>query len=549
MSLRPQEIAPVPAETVRVARAAFPKGTRYLRLRDELGTIYEDALFAPLFPSHGQPAEAPWRLALITVLQFAEGLPDRQAADAVRGRLDWKYLLGLELTDPGFHYSVLSEFRDRLVQGSAEQLLLDALLERCKAVGLVKARGKQRTDSTGVLAAVRALNRLTCVGETLRHALNILAEVVPDWLRAHSVPAWFERYAVRIEEARLPQAPTERDEMAATIGADGVQLLLALYAPTAPLWLREIPAVQILRQIWVQYFYAPAESDGRMRLRSSSDMPPETLTLETPYDPDARFHIKRGHSWTGYTVHLTETCDEDTPHLITQVATTPAATQDVEMTADIHTALAARDLLPAEHFTDTGYVSARHLVASTADHGVELVCPAPPDTSWQTRMAQGFDVLSFAVDWEAKTVTCPQGQHSQQWYTSINEHGKPVNQIVFNKRDCLPCPCRSQCTRSQHNARTIVLRPREEHAALQEARQRQTTTEFKERYHTRAGIEGTISQGTHRGLRRSRYRGLQKTGLQHIATGVAISLQRLDDWWTDTPRARTRTSRFAALAS
>jgi transposase len=168
-------------------------GHQYLRLRDKLGTIYDDARFAALFPAQGRPAEAPWCLALVTVLQFAEGLTDRQAADAVRDRLAWKYLLGLELTDTGFAFSILSDFRARLVAGGAEGHLLDALLDCCKAAGLIRPRGAQRTDSTHVLAAVRSLNRVACVGETLRHALNTLAVVAPDWLRLQAPPAWYER--------------------------------------------------------------------------------------------------------------------------------------------------------------------------------------------------------------------------------------------------------------------------------------------------------------------------------------------------------------------
>src|SRR5947199_5530204 len=154
MSLQPQEIAPIPKETQRVARAAFPKGNIYLRMRDQIGTIFNDPMFTPLFPIRGQPAESPWRLALITVMQFVENLSDRQAADAVRGRIDWKYALSLELTDPGFDASVLSEFRGRLVAGGAEQTLLDTMLARFKERGLLKARGRQRTDSTHVLAAI-----------------------------------------------------------------------------------------------------------------------------------------------------------------------------------------------------------------------------------------------------------------------------------------------------------------------------------------------------------------------------------------------------------
>src|SRR3954470_4251693 len=159
MSLHPAVCAEVPASTVAIARAAFPRGNPYLRVRDALGMVFSDAQFAPLFPSRGQPAEAPWRLALVIVLQFAENLSDRQAADGVRGRIDWKYLLGLELTDPGFDASVLSEFRTRLVTGGAEALLLDTLLTLCRERKLLRPRGRQRTDSTHVLGAVRGLNR------------------------------------------------------------------------------------------------------------------------------------------------------------------------------------------------------------------------------------------------------------------------------------------------------------------------------------------------------------------------------------------------------
>ena len=184
MSLQPQDPPSIPEETCRVARASFPKGTPCLLIVDALGAIYKDSQFAALFPRRGQSAEAPGRLALATVLQYMEGLSDRQAADAVRGRIDWKYALGLPLTDPGFDHTVLSEFRSRLVDGKAERLLLDTLLRDLRERGLIKARGRQRTDSTHVLADVRKLNRLERVGETLRAALNELATIAPDWLRA-----------------------------------------------------------------------------------------------------------------------------------------------------------------------------------------------------------------------------------------------------------------------------------------------------------------------------------------------------------------------------
>lgn len=204
MSLKRQAVPPVPAETVRIARAAYPKGNLYLHMRDVLGSIYIDEDFADLFPKDGQPAEAPWRLALITVLQFVENLSDEQAANAVRGRIDWKYALSLELTDAGFDASVLSEFRSRLGEHHAEERLLEKMLTIFGQKGWLRARGRQRTDSTHVLGKIRVLNRVLCVWETMRAALNSLAMAAPDWLRAHSQQEWVERYGPR--SARLALA-------------------------------------------------------------------------------------------------------------------------------------------------------------------------------------------------------------------------------------------------------------------------------------------------------------------------------------------------------
>jgi len=363
MSLRPTPCADIPANTAAAARAAFPKGNVYLRLRDELGTIFTDAPFAPLFASRGQPAACPWRLALVTLLQFAENLSDRRAAEAVRSRIDWKYLLGLELTDPGFDASVLSEFRGRLVAGSAEQLLLDTLLTLCRERKLLRPRGRQRTDSTHVLGAVRGLNRLECAIETLRAALNALASAAPDWLRAHADPDWGERYAGRAEEAHVPPGEATRRAFAEQVGRDGHHLLAAVTAPEAPIWLREVPAVELLRRVWVQSFClvpaeavpaptpgAPGQVEPLVRWRGEAEGFPAALQLiSSPYDPEVRYAKKRTTAWIGYKVHLTETCDEDGPHLITHVATTPAPVADREALAGGHEALAAKGLLPDTH--------------------------------------------------------------------------------------------------------------------------------------------------------------------------------------------------------
>jgi transposase len=269
MSLHPHIIAPVPDETARVARAAFPKGHPYLTLRDTLGTLFQDEDFATLFPAWGHPGLPPWRLALVTILQLRENLADRQAAEAVRARIDWKYLLSLDLTDPGFDFSVLSEFRDRLLAGSAEELLLDKLLERCRTMGWLKARGRQRTDSTHVLAAIRVLNRLELVAETLRAALNAVATVAPAWLQAVTPLAGYERSSRRIEESQLPRVMAEREAYAHTVGEDGFLWLDALETPEAPEGLRELPSLEALRRTWQRYYERTA------RAPASPGEPPE----------------------------------------------------------------------------------------------------------------------------------------------------------------------------------------------------------------------------------------------------------------------------------
>jgi transposase len=233
--LRPMPIEPIPTETARVARAAFPKGNRYLGVADELDTLFTDDAFRALFPMYGQPAQLHWRLPLLTILQLAEGLSDRQAAHAVRSHMDLRDVLHLELTNIGFDELALSEFRTRLIAGAAEYLLFDTLLTWCRDCQLVKAGGQQRTDSTHSLAAVRALNRIEVVGETLRHALNSLSIVAPEWLRTLSLPDWKGRYVRRAEDDRLATTPAAHAALALTIGNGSWTWLSAIDHPHAPL--------------------------------------------------------------------------------------------------------------------------------------------------------------------------------------------------------------------------------------------------------------------------------------------------------------------------
>ncbi len=551
MSMHPQPIAPVPEDTARVAHAAFPKGNLYMKIRDELGTIYQDQQFASLFPTRGQPAEAPWRLALVCVFQFIEGLSDRQAADALRSRIDWKYALGLELTDPGFDFSVLSEFRARLISGELEGSLLDTMLAQFKHRGWLKARGSQRTDSTHVLAAVRVLNRLETVGETLRAALNALAVAAPDWLREQVEPEWFERYGQQIEEYRLPKGQQARYNYAAIIGADGSRLLNAVYSaqsPIAPGWLREIPTVQVLRRVWVQQYMV---MEGQIQLRSAQDLPPAGARIESPYDPQASYGNKRSATWTGYKVHVTETCDRDPDevHLITNVETTQAHVADADLAVPTHEALENKNLLPGEHLLDAGYVDADLLVSSRREYGIEVVGPVRPNVSWQAKAGKGYDISAFTIDWEAKQVTCPKGRMNSSWTPHLDQWGNAVISVRFRRADCLKCPARALCTHSATAPRHVTFRTKDDHQAIQTIRQQQTTPEWQARYMQRAGVEGTLSQGVRAyELRETRYIGLAKTHLQHILTAASINIVRVVAWLSGIPRAKTRVSHFAALA-
>ena len=547
MSLPPPLSAVIPEETVRVARAAFPKGNVFMRMRDALGLIYSNPQFAALFSHTGQPAEAPVRLALVLVMQFAEGLPDRQAADAVRGRIDWKYVLGLELTDPGFDASVLSEFRARLIAGEVEHVLLETLLTLLQERGLLKARGTQRTDSTHILAAIRTLNRLELVGETMRCALNRLAVVAPAWLQAHMQPAWLERYGSRVENYRFPKADVARQQLAATIGADGFALLQAVYAPETPPEVRAEPAVEVLRYVWVQQYYGP---EAPPRWRQDRDVPPAAQLIHSPYELEARYSIKRGMAWVGYKAHLTETCDDETPHVITHVETTPATTPDDNMLETIHPALAEKALLPRDHLVDCGYTDADTLVTSAREYDVTIIGPVAAAPSWQARERTGFDNAAFTIHWETHRATCPQGKQSRKWHPEQDVTGQDVIQIRFAKKDCQACQVRPACTRAKTEPRTLTVRTQIYHEALQAARHRQTTEEFKEHYAARAGIEGTLSQGVRAfDLRRSRYMGLAKTHLQHILIAVAINVVRVVAWLADPHPKKPRVSPFTALAS
>jgi transposase len=548
MSLPKKELPEVPADTVRVASKAFRKGHRWMKLRAELPDLYDNEAFADLYPTNGQPAYAPWRLALVSVLQFAEQLSDQQAADAVRSRLDWKYLLALPLDDEGFDASILSEFRTRLLQHDGGKRLLERLLTRCVERGWLKAGGTQRTDATHVLSVAHSLSRLELVLYTLSHALETLAQIAPEWVVAQCPAAWSERYGVRLSEWRLPSKDEARIALAQQAGRDGEALLTALWATPQPYeWLQKLPAIEALRRIWLQQF---CQQQERLQWRKQSDgLPPGAQQILSPHEVEARYSEKRGQGWLGYKVHITESCDKDSPRLITQVTTTQATTSDLAALPTIQADLSAHQLLPQRQLVDTAYVEARALIDSAQKYGIELFGPALNNTSWQARAGNGFAASDFKLDWVHQQATCPAGQTSASWNEKQLD-GQPMIQIKFPRTSCGACGLREQCTKTKEQRRSLTVLPQVQWEALQQARARIRTQEGKQIYAARAGIEGTISQAVRRGgLRQARYVGLAKTQLQSILTATALNLLRILNWLMGVPIARTRPSRFRQLLS
>jgi transposase len=538
--------------TAAAVRAAFPKGNLYVDLRAEFGTLYPDQLFAALYPPEGRPVEvAPWRLALVVVMQYMEGLTDRQAADAVRRCMDWKYALSLDLHDPGFDFTLLHDFRERLVAHEAGQRFLDTFLATCKARGWIKARGTQRTDSTHVLAAIRTLHRLECVLEALHYALNQLSAADPTWVQQHVPLDWYTRYGLRADQTRLPKDASKREALARQIGADGYQRLDAVWAATSAPYLRTLPAVEALRQIWVQHYYRwTAPGLAVVRWRTREEQPPAAVRITSPYELEARYCTKRDTQWVGYKLHLSETCEPEHPDLITQVLTTPSTTPDCTMGPPIVEDLAARDLLPGTHLLDSGYVDADFLVTAQ-QHQSDVVGPPFGSYSWQHKIAHGYDLQAFVLDWDAQQARCPQGHTSVKWTPGHDVSGDPVFRIRFDRATCRACPTRDVCTTAKDAPRQLTVRPQAHHEAMQAARQRQETSEFKEQYALRSGVESSLSQGIRRfAVRQSRYRGLARTHLQHLLTATAMNIVRVIAWLKGEPldERRRKPGHFARLA-
>ncbi|MFF3071584.1 transposase [Kitasatospora sp. NPDC057904] len=460
------------------------------------------------------------------------------------------------MDDPGFDFSVLSEFRDRMAEGDRADRLLAVMVERLAEAGLIKRRGRQRTDSTHVLAAVRCLDRTELVGETLRAALEELAAADEEWVFALVTDEWARRYGRPVRYDRLPKEAKEREQYALTVGEDGMRLFQALLAADAPARLRWLPQVEVLWQVWLQqYWYdetgtlrwrGPKQTRDRLSRRTtdrraasgkavgrgspdpaSATTPWSSVEIVTPHDPQARFSHKPGKAeWVGYKDHQTETCDEGLPNVIVHVATTPAPEQDIDALERIHADLAARSLAPAEHLVDGGYITPATIHRARTEHGIDLV--GPVRLGPRTRALPGFNKEDFRPNWHDKRLTCPNGATIPPWKPTLADGHERLS-VLFPRAVCRPCEDRHKCTgNTGGRGRHILLLPQPLQEIQNRVRKEQNTRAWQDRYAMRAGCEATVSETVHaHGLRNCRYRSTAKTHVHHVLTAAGTNIIRL----------------------
>jgi Transposase DDE domain/Transposase domain (DUF772) len=508
----------VPADTAAIGQRVLKPSNVYRQIGDHFDELFpEESEFAFLYDNEGRGAISPLLAALVMAFQMQEMIPDRQAAEGVAVRLDWKYALHLPLDYPGFHWTDLSAFRNRLWEHEQDRLVYDRFLKKVQELGLIKRRGKMRTDSTHVLAVVERLSQMELVTESIRVALRAVMQQAPNWAE-EALPASFrEVYSQQQSEYSLSQAEVQRRLVQA--GKDGFWFL-AQVDRSAPPEVGGLPDVVTLRRVLEQQFpMGPTQPPATRR-------PTGEGAIESPHEPDARLGVKRGKPWIGYKLQATETCDEDFPRLIVDVAVTSALRNDAPELPGIQARLEERGLLPGEQHVDQGYMSAEHLVRS-AEKGINLMGIPLEDT----QRPEGLRQADFEIDMEQKQARCPAGQLSQVWSEKTDPEGGPPEILVrFPSATCRACPHFGRCTRSCQG-RSLTLHPFRD--ALLARRAEAKTEAFRKRLHLRAGVEGTLSELVRaHGIRHARYRGSKKQGLQAYFTALGTNLKRLGRWWT-----------------
>jgi len=493
--------------------------------------------FEGMYSNLGQSAIHPVRLSLVMILQYAEGLSNRQAANRHTDSILWKYVTHTDLEDLGFDHSVLSEFQDRLIENEGHQLVFNKLLDFAKNSKILKI-DTQRTDALSVLSVARKLTQLELLHESMRFCLDDLTAEFPVWLNQIRKAEWGERYCLRPFNYKLGKTEKAQSGLATTIGSD-IRYLLEHIFRQDDLSIQQLESVVFLAHVYTDNFH----DDGNGP-KLKEQLAPAGERLSSPHDQDARWGSKRGESWLGYKKHLTETLPEDGPHLITNVLVTAAHVNDSLVLTEIHQSLKERGLKPTKHLVDKGYVHSERLEQSLEKDNIDVVCFVSDSPSWQGRAKEGFDVNSFKIDYDAQIAVCPAGNVSQAWKKRNKSADEPKEfNVVFAKEECGACPLKLKCTKSE--SRVLHIKSKEVAAFVNAQRERQKTSDFKKLYAKRSGIEGTISSDVNKHKsRRSRVAGSRKVEFVSYMIATAMNALRIGQYLMGSKRSPTRTSRF-----
>jgi hypothetical protein len=471
---------------------------------------------------NGRPGIEPVLLAGVSLLQYIERVPDRQAAELLQYHAGWNFALGRQFGEPAFHFSVLSCFRERLLEHEQSATLFAQLLEALTQAGLVERNSRQRLDSTPVLGLVRHMNRLDCMRTALRLALQEVEPRIPEPQR----PAWWQACWERYVQSKLDyklQVEALKQKMEQS-GQDA-RLLLEWLKSLADTTLAQGAQVQLLEKIFQEQFDLVA---GQTPVSRNAQ---PTGAVINPHDPQAQWSAKgKGKDkkeWVGYKVQVAETVPpekcakgEPTRGFITAVEVQSAWASDQAGAEQVQASQSAMGLdKPSQLYVDGAYVTAEKLAEAAQEHR-ELIGPAARAAGKEGH----FGVEDFAVEVEQRKAHCPAGKQNTQ--CSRIERGDGQVEYRFEwTTHCHQCPWRDKCLGSNQKHRTLEVG--QYHSHLQARRKEQQTPEFEKQSHQRNAIEGTQSELVRQhGLRRARYRGLAKMALQGYFTGAACNAKR-----------------------
>jgi len=515
MSMQTPFAAEIPKETRRLVEPLLAADSVYRLVGNEIDQIVSDEDFLDMYATEGRPAVNPVVLALVSIFQFLEKLPDRAAADAVVMRLDWKYGLRQELTWTGFHYSDLCNFRKRLLEHGREWVVFERLVAYLRERGYIKGRGKQRTDATKILGYVARLSRLEVVWETIRLALGALVRTDASWVGKYVPISFVDTYSQRRWDFRVGKAKIQQRMREA--GQEGYWLLEQVEGHGSD-ELKVLVEIEQLRRVLEEQF--TRGEDGKIPPRPRQQAKGDVIT--TPHDPEVRYGYKGGQGWVGYKLQVTETADKGS-RFITDVEIVPAMRQDNQCLAAVQDRLVERGIPPGKQYVDQAYMSGYH-IADSLSKGIDLRGYV---REGNLSKPEGFRLRDFEIDIEQRQAICPAGKKQAKWVRAKPGVNNLIAYHVQFGPQCQLCPYFGPdlCT-DKPNGRHLGINA---HHDLIQARRLETETEaFRQEMHIRAGIEGTVSEMVRsHGLRRSRYRGTRKNQLQALFGAAAVNLKRL----------------------